>query len=365
MINISKPFIGEEEKQAVLDVMGSGMIVQGPKVKELEEKFAKLCGTKYAVALNSGTAALHTALYAMNIKPCDEVITTPFSFVASSNCIVMQGAVPVFADIDEKTFDIDPKKIKEKITKKTKAILPVHLYGQVCDMKAIREIADEHNLLILEDACQAVNAELDGKKAGSFGDTAAFSLYATKNIMCGEGGIITTNNEKYAEFAKRFRHHGQSEQTRYEYYDLGYNYRMSDTAAAIALEQLKRLENFTKKRIENAAFLTEQLRKIKGITTPFIQKNVKHVFHQYTVKVEEDFSLSRDELLTKLKAGGINPAIFYPKPLHMHPFYLQMNHKEGDFPVAEEVSKKVLSLPVHPLLTKEDIQKICEGIRQL
>jgi len=361
MISISKPLIGKEEKEAVLKVLDSGMLAQGPKVKEFEEKFAEFCGAKYAIAVNSGTAALHAALYSMGIKSGDEVITVPFTFVATANCIIMQGAKPVFVDVDEKTFNIDVKQIEKKITKKTKAILPVDLYGQIYNYPELKKIAEKYNLVILEDACQAVGAELDGKKAGTFGDTSAFSFYATKNMITGEGGMITTNNEKFAEMAKRFRHHGQSEQTRYEYYDLGYNYRMMDIQAAIGLEQLKKINNLTNKRIENALYLTKNLKDVKGIEVPFVKKNAKHVFHQYTIKVNP---VIRDRLVSYLKEKEIGTGIYYPKPLHLHPFFTKLGYKQGDFPVAEKLSKQVISLPVHPALTKDELDKIIKAIKE-
>lgn len=317
MIPVAKPFIGEEEKKAVLEVLDSGMLAQGSKVKALEEEFAKLCGVSHAVAVSSGTAALHAALYAIGVKPGDEVITVPFTFVATANAIIMQGARPVFVDVDEKTFNIDVSKIEAKITPRTKAIITVDLYGQPCDYPALKKIADKHGLLIVEDACQAVNAELDGVKAGRLGAIAAFSLYATKNIVSGEGGMVTTDNADYAELVKRFRHHGQSEQTRYEYHDLGYNYRLTDIQAAVGLEQLKKVDDFTNKRIRNAEKLSSGLKGIKGIHVPFVKKNARHVFHQYTVRVD-GFKLSRDELIEHLKKNGVGCAVFYPKPLHLH-----------------------------------------------
>ena len=361
MISLSKPLIGKEEKEAVLKVLDSGMLAQGPRVREFEEKFAEFCGAKYAIAVNSGTAALHAALYSMGIKSGDEVITVPFTFVATANCIIMQGAKPVFVDVDEKTFNIDVKEIEKKITKKTKAILPVDLYGQIYDYPELKKIAEKYNLVILEDACQAVGAELDGKKAGTFGDTAAFSFYATKNMITGEGGMITTNNEKFAEMAKRFRHHGQSEQTRYEYHDLGYNYRMMDVQAAIGLEQLKKINNLTEKRIKNAEYLTKNLKDVKGIEVPFVNKNAKHVFHQYTIKVNPAV---RDKLISYLKEKEIGTGIYYPKPLHLHPFFTKLGYKQGDFPVSEKLSKQVISLPVHPALTKDELDKIIKAIKE-
>jgi perosamine synthetase len=357
MIPISRPLLGVEEKNAAIAVIESGMLAQGKITKEFEERFATYCSSKFAIATNNGTSALHTALYALGITSGDEVITSPFTFVASANPIIMQGAKPVFVDIKEDTFNIDPSKIEEKITNKTKAIIVINLYGQVHDAKEIKKIAVKYNLKIIEDACQAVGAELDGKKAGTFGDLGCFSFYATKNMITGEGGMITTNNEKYAELCKRFRHHGQSEKTRYEYHDLGYNYRMMDLQAAIGLEQLKKIEKFNNQRINNAKTLTEGLKKIPQINVPFIKSEAKHVFHQYTIKTKR-----RDELMNCLKVNEIGFGIYYPKPLHLHPFFMRLGYKEGDFPIAEKTSKEVLSLPVHPSLTPEEVEKIIKTI---
>ena len=362
MIFPVKIVIGEKERELVKEVLDSGMLAQGPKVKEFEEKFARLCDVKYAVAVNNGTSALHSALFALGIKPGDEVITAPFTFVATANSIIMQGAKPVFIDIKKDTFNIDPEKLNEAITPKTKAIIPVNLYGQVYDYKAIKEIANDHGLKIVEDAAQSVNAELDGKKSGNFGDASTFSFYATKNMITGEGGMVTTNDEEVAEKVKLFRHHGQSEKTRYEYHCMGYNYRMMDLQAAIALGQIEKINEFTEKRIENARKLTKGLKNIKGIKTPFVKSNAKHVFHQYTIKVD-GFKMTRDKLIKYLKENGVGCGVYYPKPLHLHPWFSSLGYKEGDFPVSEDSSKKVLSLPVHPYLSGEEINKIIEVIK--
>ncbi len=365
MIQISKPFIGKEEIEAVTDVLKSGNIAQGQKVRELEEKFAKFCGTKYTIAVNSGTAALHTALNSVGIKPGDDVITTPFTFIATANSILMAGAKPVFADIEQDTFNINPEKIKDKITKKTKAIMTVDLYGQLCDYEEIGKIAEKNNLTVIEDACQAIGAEFNGKKAGSFGDIGVFSFYATKNITCGEGGAVVTNNRDYADKSKLFRQHGRSNMSTYDYISLGYNYRMTDIQAAMLLEQFKKINIITKKRIENAKYFSKELGKIKGITIPAIKKNNKHVFHQYTIKIEKDFKLSREELVNKLSEKGISTGVYYPKPLHLCTHFKKFGYKEGDFPVAEKLSKQVLSLPVHPNLSKEDLNCIVDAIRKI
>ena len=365
MIPIAKPFLDDNEIKSVSEVLKSGIIAQGPKVRELEEKFAKLCGTKYAVAVNSGTAALHTSLYVAGIKRDDAVITTPFTFIATANTILMQQAKPVFVDIEEESFNIDPKKIQEKINEKTKAIVTVDLYGLLCDYDEIGKIAKNNNLIVVEDACQAVNAELNGKKAGNFGNIAAFSFYGTKNITCGEGGMIATNNKEYADNAGLFRQHGRSKMTSYEYSGLGYNYRATDISAAILLEQLKKIDTITKKRIENAAYLSENLGKIKGIKVPDAKSDGSHVFHQYTIRALEKFKLSRDELNEYLNKKGIGTGIYYPKPLHLLPHFKKFGYKGGDFPIAEKLSNEVISLPIHPHLAKEQLDYIIKVFNEI
>lgn len=363
MIPIAKPLIGREEENAVLEVLRSGHVVQGKKVEQLEQEFARVCCTKYAIAVSNGTTALHSALAAMGVKPGDEVITSPFTFVASASCILMQGAKVVFADIKKDTFNIDPESVINKITEETKAIVPVDLYGQAYDYDAIKKIAEKNELFILEDACQAINASLNGKMCGSLGDMAAFSLYATKNVISGEGGIVTTDNEEFAEKLRRIRNHGQFE--RYDYGMLGYNYRMTDIIAAIGVEQMRKLNSFTDARIKNAEFFNKELSEVEGLRLPFIKPNAKHVYHQYTIVVEDSCKVSRDELVKHLRDKGIGCGIYYPKPLHLHPMYLKMGYKEGDFPVAEEMSKRVISLPVHPGLNDNDRKKIVQEIKNI
>src|SRR3990172_6954688 len=307
MIPIAKPLIGEEEINAVTEVLRSGTIAEGQKVKDFEAEFAEYVGTSYAVAVNSGTAALHVALLAHNIGPGDEVITTPFSFVATSNSVLFTGARPVFADIDEKTFNIDPESIIEKVTSKTKAIIPVHLYGQAVDMKKIMEIAEDNDLVVIEDACQAHGATYEGKNVGSFG-TGTFSFYPTKNMTTGEGGMITTDDKNVAERAKMIRSHGSK--VRYFHEMLWYNLRMTDIAAAIGLIQLGKLDDFNEARIRNAGYLNEKLNKIPGLRLPYIDKRCGHVFHQYTVRVNSS-TISRDAVVSFLSKKEIKTGIYY------------------------------------------------------
>lgn len=361
IIPIVKPIIKEEEIFAVEEVLRSGRIAQGPKVKEFEENFASYIGSEYAVATNSGTSALHIALLAAGIKESEGVVTSPFSFISTTNSILFCNAKPTFVDIDEKTFNINSDLILEKITSKTKAILPVHLHGQPCDMKPIMDICEDHNLMLIEDACQAHGAEYKGKKVGSFG-IGCFSFYPTKNMTTGEGGMITTNDKKIAEKGRMLRDHGQRE--RYFHETLGYNYRMTDIAAAIGICQLRKLDQFNEKRIENAEFLAREIEKIKGLIPPYIKPNVKHVFHQYTIRITDDLGMSRDELKQKLIDKGIETAIYYPIPIHKQPLYKKLGYNDH-LPISEKVAKEVISLPVHPSLTNDDLDYINRALGEV
>jgi len=363
MIPIAKPSIGKEEIAAVAKVLESGMIAQGPKVREFEEKFAAFCGSRYGVAVNSGTAALHCALHSLGIRENDHVITTPFTFIASANVILMQRAKPLFVDIDEDTFNINPENLEGPSMKKAKALLAVDLYGQMCDYEAIQDKLHKQCVLI-EDAAQAVNASYKGKKAGSIGSASTFSFYATKNITCGEGGMLTTNSQECAETAKLYRQHGRSKMSQYDYADLGYNYRTTDIMAAILLEQLKKLDGITKKRIENAHYLSSHLKKIKGIKVPVVKKECVHVYHQYTIRITNECKKSRDEIMKMLAAQGISANVYYPHPLHYWKHYQNFGFKKGDFPIAEKACTEVLSLPVHPHLTEENLMHIINTLEQ-
>jgi len=356
MIPISKPYIGEEEKQLVMEVLNSGMLAQGPKVAALEKRFAELSNVKHAIATSSGTTALHIALLAHGIGPGDEVITTPFTFIASASSVLFTGATPVFVDVDEETFNINPALIEAAITPKTKAILPVHLYGYVCDMDAIQAIAEKHNLVIIEDACQAVGATYNDKVAGSFG-TGTFSLYATKNVMSGEGGMITTNDDDFAETCKLLRSHGMK--VRYYHDMLGYNFRMTDLHAAIGLAQMDRLAPFTEKRRNNAKYLSDH---IQSVITPKVKDGYGHVWHQYTIRV--DGGRDRDAAVKKLTEAGVGTGIFYPVPAHQQSYIVEMLGPIY-LPVAEKLAKEVISIPVHPQLSQADLETIVAEVNKL
>jgi dTDP-4-amino-4,6-dideoxygalactose transaminase len=298
---------------------------------------------------------------AHDIGPGDEVITTPFTFIATVNSILFMGAKPVFVDIEEETYNIDPAQIEAAITPHTKAILPVHLYGCVCDMAAIMDIAERHNLIVIEDAAQAVGAEYNGKRAGSFG-TGCFSLYATKNVMSGEGGMITTSDDDFAHHCRMIRNHGM--ERRYYHDMLGYNFRISDIHSAIGSVQMDRLEAFTEKRAANAAYFNEH---ITGVITPVVRDGYKHVWHQYTVRVRDaapDGS-TRDAAIEQLRENGVAPGVFYPVPAHKQPYLSDYGVEAISLPVTEKLAAEVMSLPVHPQLTQEELAKIVEEVNKL
>lgn len=355
MINIAKPLIGEEEKQAVLEVLDSGMIAQGPRVKAFEAAFAEMCNVKHAVATTSGTTALHVALLCHQIGPGDEVITTPFTFIASANSILYTGARPVFVDIDPITYNIDPNLIEAAITPRTKAIMPVHLFGLSANMDVIMEIAGRYNLHVIEDACQAHGASVNGQQVGSFG-TGTFSLYPTKNITSAEGGMITTNDDKIAEDARVIRQHGM--RRRYYHDELGYNFRMTDVHAAIGLVQLKKLDQFNRARKENARYLTANL---QGVITPTIPEGYEHVFHQYTIRVPDG---KRDALIEYLRDHEIGCGVYYPVPINKQTYYVEHLGYDQQLPEAECAAEEVLSLPIHPALTHSDLEKIAATVNQ-
>ena len=355
MVNMVKTQIGDEEINAVVEVLRSGMLAQGPKEAEFEKAFADYIGVKHAIAVSSGTTALHIALMACGIKEGNEVITTPFSFIASANCALYAGALPVFADINPQTYNLDVPKIADAITGKTRAIVPVHLYGLPANMEDILWLAHRHGIAVIEDAAQAHGAEINGRKAGSFGDAACFSLYATKNMMTGEGGMITTNRDDVADAARMLRQHGM--RVRYQHEMLGYNFRMTDIAGAIGLAQLAKLEGFNRRRIENAEYLSARLAD-SVYDVPFIPKGYKHVFHQYTIRLPDRWN--REELRARLKEAGFASEVYYPIPIHQQESYLGFERGKGFYPVSEEAALRVLSLPIHPAVEKEDLDRMAD-----
>jgi len=347
--------IKDEIDAAVLGVMSSGHFVLGPNVKALEAEVAEYVGCRYGVGVASGTDALRLSLAALDIGPGDEVITTPFTFVATANTISHAGARPVFVDIEPRTFNIAPAAIEAAITDRTKAIVPVHLYGQPAEIDAIMDIARRHKLYVIEDCAQAIGAEDDGRRVGSFGDVACFSFYPTKNLGAyGDGGMVTTNNLETAERIDLLRQQGG--RAKYYHEVLGFNSRLDEMQAALLRVKLRHLDEWQAGRRRVAAGYDELLGAL-DVVTPFVRPDVTHVYHQYTICVPR-----RDELHQFLRDNGIGAMIYYPLPLHLQQLYHDLGYVEGSLPICEQAGREVISLPMYPELTDEQIQKVVEGI---
>ncbi|TKX82263.1 DegT/DnrJ/EryC1/StrS aminotransferase family protein [Halorubrum sp. SD626R] len=346
----------DEEHDRVAKVLDSGMLADGPEVRAFEEEFAEFCGVDHAVATANGTTALHAALEALGIDNGDRVLTTPFSFVSSANAIRLAGAEPVFADVRPDTYNLDPDSVRKTLeTEPVDAILAVHLYGLPADLNTLADIADEHDVPLVEDAAQAHGATVDGNRVGSVGDVGCFSFYPTKNMTTGEGGMITTDDEGIAARASSYINHGRSmDGGSYEHVRLGHNFRMTSIAAALGRAQLDRLPKYTERRRENAEKLTEQLEET-GVTTPVEPAGRTHVYHQYTIRSEK-----RDELMNYLEEQGVGSAVYYPTCIHKQPAYDDVSHKA---PVAERASREVVSLPIHPNVDVDDIETIADAVR--
>jgi perosamine synthetase len=363
MIPISKVEFGEAEEQLVLEVLRSGNIAQGPLVKRFEDLFAQQIGVRHAIAVNNGTTSLIAALKAFNLSPEDEVITSPFTFVASLNAIIDSGATATFADISESDFGLDPVALSTVISPRTKAIMPVHLYGQMCDLTSITEIANQNSLHILEDSAQAYGASQNGIFAGTT-DVGSFSLYATKNLTTGEGGVITTNDDDFADKLRIMRNQGMRQRYRYEM--AGNNYRLTDLQAAVGIPQLGRYHENVSSRSENAKTLREGLSGLTGIITPKELPGRKHVWHQFTIRVTAESGISRDELSSKLAEKGVGSGIYYPSMVFDYGTYRSHPRVQiGEYPVAKRISQEVLSLPVHPHLSKKDLHTIVDSVRDI
>lgn len=362
MIPITSVAFGEEEEKRVLEVLRSGMIAQGPVVAEFETAFADLCQVKHAVAVNNGTTSLIASLQVLDLKPGDEVITSPFTFIATLNAILATGATAVLADICEEDFNIDPTSVENLITERTKVIMPVHLYGQMANMKPLVNLAKKYNLTIVEDAAQAHGASYQGQMAGTFG-LGSFSLYATKNLTTGEGGIITTNDDAYADRIRVMRNQGMRQ--RYEYVMEGNNYRLTDLQAALAIPQLNRYPETLQKRTSNAFFLSESLSDVEGLQLPKQLEGRKHVWHQYTVRLGPECAMTRDQFIEALTDAGIGYGIYYPKLVSEYAPYLDNERVQAhSTPVAANVVSQVVSLPVHDHLTQDDLNHVVRTVLQ-
>jgi len=339
-------------------VFTSGAFILGPEEKKFEEEFAKYCGAKYGVGVNSGTDALFLATLALGIGPEDEVIVPAFTFIATALGVSFAGAKPVFVDIDESTFNMDPSKIKAAITPKTKAIIVVHLYGQPANMDEIVRIARENNLKVVEDCAQAHGAKYQGKRIGAFGDVACFSFYPTKSLGgFGDGGMILTSDENIHQRVLMLRDYGRK--GRYEHVAIGYNSRLDTVQAVVLSAKLKRLDKWNATRAKHAAYYAKLLKGVPGVTTPTTLADRTHVFQTYAVRVK-----NRDAVAEEMKKAGVGVLIHYPIPLHLQPAYKNLGYKQGDFPVAEKAGNEELSLPMFPHMTKKQIEYVCASLKQ-
>lgn len=350
----------DEIDGAILDVVRSGAYINGPAVKKFEAEIAEYLNVPHAIACASGTDALQIAMMAIGVQPGDEIITTPFTFVATTETIALLGAKPIYVDIDPNTFNIDPAKIVEKISPRTKAILPVHLFGQPCDITAIKKIADDHHVYLIEDAAQIVGAKWQGKKACGFGDVSTISYYPSKNLGAfGDAGMMTCLTDEMAEKLRSIANHGA---TKTYFHDrLGVNSRLDSIQAAILSVKLKYLDEWNSRRREVAALYTKHFSLHSDIIqTPFVHPDAEPIWHQYSIILNG----KRDEVMASLKAEGIPTNIYYPVPLHLQPAYRSYGGKKGDFPLTEYASEHILSLPMHSELVDEDVEYIAESVIQ-
>ncbi|MGH7639777.1 MAG: DegT/DnrJ/EryC1/StrS family aminotransferase [Candidatus Dormibacteria bacterium] len=360
-IGVSQVLVGTEERSLLERVLSSGHLVQGAMVAEFETGFAKLAGAQHAVATSSGTTALQLALEVAGVGPGDEVVTSPFTFVATLNAILGRGAVARLVDIDPQTFNVRPEQVAEAVNSRTKALMPVHLYGLAADMTSLLPIARERSLRLVEDAAQA-HCATDGDYPVGTADLGCFSLYATKNLAAGEGGVVTAADPGDADLLQVLRNQGMRD--RYQYVAVGYNYRLTDMAAALALGQMARLESNMARRQQNAAYLTGHLQGLTGLTTPTVPEGSRHVWHQYTVRVGRDAPIGRAALRRFLAEREIGSAVYYPRVLPDHQvFTTHPLIQVGDLTEARLAADEVLSLPVHQLLRQSDLEEIVDGVR--
>lgn len=353
LIPVAKPIIGRQERLAVNRVLRSGLIAQGPEVAGLESDFSEIVENQFCIAVNSGTSALLISLLAAGIKKGDEVIVPSFTFAATANSVVLAGATPIFVDIDPKTFNLDPRAVEAAISSRTKAIQVVHLYGQPADMKAIMKLAEDHGIIVLEDAAQAHLASFDCKPVGTFGKTGVFSFYPTKNMTAGEGGLITTSSAEIARICRLLRNQGMEH--RYQNEIVGFNNRMTDIHAAIARVQFTKLKEWTETRRKNAKFLDENL---NGVVTPYVASGAFHVYHQYTVRVVDS---NRDAFVDEMSKRGVGAGVYYPRPVHSLDSFKQVM----DLPETSRACKEVLSIPVYPSLSQRQLDKIVSVVNSI
>ncbi len=366
------PWIEEEEIEEVVAALRSNWLSKGPRTVEFEKQFANFAGANRALALNSATAGLHLSQLSVGIGAGDEVITTPYTFVSTANTILHTGAKPVFSDIDPVTLNIDPSLIESKITDKTKAIIPVHIAGYPVDMDPVLEIARKHHLFVIEDAAHAVYTQYKGRMVGSIGDLTNFSFYATKNLVTGEGGMVTTNNEEIADKVRVMSLHGMSKNAWNRYSDKGswfyeveypgFKYNMTDIQAALGLVQLRKLEKLQQLREQYAMMYSEALREIEGLILPHYDDINRHAWHLYIIRLKEGFfTIDRAQFIEELKDRGIGTSVHFI-PVHLHPYYQKLGYRYGDYPLAEKAYEGAISIPLYPKMTKEEVEQVIAAI---
>lgn len=374
-IPYGRQWIDEEDIKAVEEVLRSDYLTTGPKITEFEKKLIEITGAKYAVTIANGTAALHAACFAAGISAGDEVITTPITFAASSNAVLYCGGRPVFADINPVTYNIDPDDIKRKITRNTKAIIPVHFTGQPCNMDPILKIAEKYGLIVIEDAAHAIGAKYKGKSVGSISNMTTFSFHPVKQITTGEGGAITTNDERLYEQLSMFRTHGITRNTNkminnegpwfYEQQFLGFNYRMTDIQAALGISQLKKLQMFIQKRKEYASIYDEAFKDFEEVITPAQLPETESSWHLYVIQLNLDrLKMGRKEIYQGLLDEGIGVNVHYT-PVYYHPYYQNLGYKKGICPKAEALYERIITLPLYPAMTKEDVEYVIEVVKKV
>ena len=367
--------IEEDDIAAVVEVLRSDWLTTGPKVNEFEEAFAARVGTKYAAAFSSGTAALHGAAFAAGLKPGDEAITSPLTFAATANCALYQGARPVFADVCTDTLNLDAEQLVDKITARTKAVLPVAYAGHPADLDAILELAERHRLIVIEDACHALGAEYRGRRTGSIAHMSVFSFHPVKHVTTGEGGMVTTDREDFAASLRRFRNHGISTEARerqvagqwhYEMVALGYNYRLPDIGCALGISQLRKLDANLAKRRKIAARYTEAFRPMRGLIVPAVRDGVNPAWHLYALRIDPGkLSADRGRVFKALRAENIGVNVHYI-PVHLHPYYRdQLGFKAGDYPVAEAAYERLISLPMFHGMSDRDVDDVIAAVGKI
>lgn len=364
-INLSRPDINEADIEAVCEVLRTPNLALGPKMAEFEKKIAAYAGRKYAVAVNSGTSALFLCMKALGIGPGDEVITTPFTFIASVNCILMVGAKPVLVDIDPRNLNIDPAGIEEKITDRTKAVLPVVVFGNPAGLDEVCRIAQKHNLPVIEDSCEGIGSELKGKKVGSFGTMSTFAFYPNKQITTGEGGMIVTDDEKLAQMCISLRNQGRSIGGGWLGHErMGYNFRLSDINCALGITQLGRLEEFIEKRQRAAKWYQEKLASDSRLIVPVAPDDCRMSWFVFVIRLIDKYAQNRDHILKAMTEAGIGVSNYFP-PVTLQPFMIeQFGYKDGDFPLSDAICKSTIAVPFYNNLKKNEVETVCDTLQK-